>query len=164
MSSRGDTGPRDPVGDDSTGPGWGAAALIGFRFGTCYFGAFGLVVAVGLIPVVLKGAGVDGPWSAIREIFHAARGPIAWIGEHLLGLRVQSAQVGSDSAFQWTALFRIACLALVATAIWTVLDRDRLAAMTAYSRGCGQCCGWCSPRPCSISEWRRSSRRRCLSC
>ncbi|WP_074249532.1 DoxX family protein [Mycobacteroides abscessus] len=125
MSSQGDAGPRDPVGDDSTGPGWGAAALIGFRFGTCYFGAFGLVVAVGLIPVILKGAGVEEPWSVIRGIFHAARGPIAWIGEHLLGLRVQSAQVGSDSAFQWTALFCIACLALVGTAVWTVLDRDR---------------------------------------
>lgn len=163
MSSQGDTGPRDPVGDDSTGPGWGAAALIGFRFGTCYFGAFGLVVAVGLIPVVLKGAGVDGPWSVIREIFHAARGPIAWIGEHLLGLRVQSAQVGSDSAFQWTALFCIACLALVATAIWTVLDRDR----RRYDRL--QPWVWAVLRLVLAAamfyfEWRRSSRRRCLSC
>lgn len=38
---------------------------------------------------------------------------------------MQSAQVGSDSAIQWTALFCIACLALVAPAIWTVLDRGR---------------------------------------
>ncbi|CPZ54942.1 Uncharacterised protein [Mycobacteroides abscessus] len=125
MSSVGGADLEDLVGDDSKRPGWDAATCVAFRYGTCYFGAFGLVVAVGLIPVILKGAGVDGPWSVIREIFHAARGPIAWIGEHLLGLRVQSAQVGSDSAFQWTALFCIACLALVATAIWTVLDRGR---------------------------------------
>ncbi|WP_219602595.1 DoxX family protein [Mycobacteroides sp. LB1] len=116
------------VGDEGEGhvrPGWGTATLVAFRFGTCYFGAFGLAVVVGLVPIILAGIGIDGPWSAIRGLFHAVRAPIAWIGEHLLGLSVQSTQVGSDSAFQWTALICIAALAAIATAIWTVLDRNR---------------------------------------
>ncbi|ANO06089.1 DoxX family protein [Mycobacteroides immunogenum] len=125
MSSAGDAGPGYPVGDKDTRAGWGTATLIAFRLGTCYFGVFGLVVAIGLIPVILKGARIDGPWSVIRGIFHAVRSPIAWIGEHLLGLSVQSTQVGSDSAFQWTALLCIAFLAVIGAAIWTAWDRRR---------------------------------------
>lgn len=118
----------DRAGDEGGGPvppSWATATLIAFRFGTCYFGTFSLAVLVGLIPVILKGVGIDGLWSVVRGLFHALRSPIAWIGEHLLGLRVESTQVGSDSAFQWTALFCIAVLAAVATTVWTVLDRDR---------------------------------------
>ena len=88
-------------------PPWGAATMIAFRFGTCYFGAFGLALAVGLIPVILAGVGIDGPWSAMRGMIHAMRPPIEWIGTHLLGLHVQSTQVGSDSAFQWVAIYCI---------------------------------------------------------
>ena len=117
-----DTGTSDSAGQR---PPWNAATLIAFRFGTCYFGAFGLALLVGLIPVILAGVGVDGPWSVMRGLIHALRPPIEWIGEHLLGLHVQSTQVGSDSAFQWTALFCIAVLSAVATVIWTVLDRKR---------------------------------------
>jgi len=125
MSSVGGADLTDPVGDDSKRPGWDTATRVAFRYGTCYFGTFGLVVVVGLIPVILKGAGIDGPWSAIRGTFHAVRTPLAWIGEHLLGLSIQSTQVGSDSAFQWTALWCIAVLAAAGTVIWTVLDRGR---------------------------------------
>lgn len=121
------TGGAEEHGADHEGqvrPAWGAGAMVAFRFGTCYFGIFGLAVVVGLVPVVLKGLGIDGPWSVLRRIFHGLRGPVAWIGEHL-GLTVQSTQVGSDSAFQWTALFCIAVLAALGTAIWTVLDHRR---------------------------------------
>jgi hypothetical protein len=99
--------------------------LIAFRFGTCYFGAFGVTLVIGLIPVILAGIEVSGPWSALRGLIHAVRPPIEWVGTHLLRLHVDSAQVGSDSAFQWTALYCIAVLAAVATVVWTVLDRRR---------------------------------------
>lgn len=130
------TNARTPGAPEATGvvagppPRWSVAALIGFRFGTCYFGTFGLVIAVGLIPVVLAGVGVDGPWSTLRGLIHLVRPPIEWVGENLLGLRVESAQVGSDSAFQWSALYCIALLSLVITAVWSVYDKrqrhDRL--------------------------------------
>ena len=109
---------------------WSAATLIAFRFGTCYFGSFGLALVIGLIPVILAGMGVDGPWMSLRGLLHAVRPPIAWVGTHVLGLHVDSTQVGSDSAFQWSALYCIAVVATLATVIWTVFDRrqryDRL--------------------------------------
>ncbi len=109
---------------------WSAATLIAFRFGTCYFGAFGLALVIGLIPVILAGVGVDGPWMALRGLLHAVRPPIAWVGTHVLGLHVDSTQVGSDSAFQWSALYCIAVMATLVTVVWTVFDRrqryDRL--------------------------------------
>jgi hypothetical protein len=106
-------------------PPWSLATLIAFRFGTCYFGSFGLALLIGLIPVILAGIGIDGPWSAMRGLIHEMRPPIEWIGRHLLGLHVESTQVGSDSAFQWTALFCIAVLSAWATMIWTLLDLRR---------------------------------------
>jgi hypothetical protein len=106
-------------------PPWTLATLIAFRFGTCYFGSFGLALVIGLIPVILAGIGIDGPWSTMRGLIHEMRPPIEWIGTHLLGVHVESIQVGSDSAFQWTALFCIAVLSAWATMIWTVLDLRR---------------------------------------
>ena len=99
--------------------------MVAFRFGTCYFGAFGLALAVGLVPVVLAGIGIEGPWSLLRRALQAMRTPVEWIGTHLLGMHVQSTQVGSDSAFQWTVIYCIAVLAAVATVVWTLLDRRR---------------------------------------
>jgi len=106
-------------------PPWSVPTLVGFRFGTCYFGAFGFALLVGLIPVLLAGIGIDGPWSALRGLIHALRPPIEWVGTHLLGLHIESTQVGSDSAFQWSALSCIVVLSAVATLIWTMLDRRR---------------------------------------
>lgn len=79
-------------------PRWSVPTLIAFRFGTCYFGSFGLALAIGLVPVLLAGMGIDGPWSALRALIHAVRAPIEWMGTHLLGLHVDSTQVGSDSS------------------------------------------------------------------
>src|SRR4051812_33511694 len=100
-------------------PPWSLATFIAFRFGTCYFGSFGLALVIGLIPVILAGIGIDGPWSGMGGLIHGMRPPIEWIGTHLLGVHVESTQVGSDSAFQWTALFCIAVLSAWATMIWT---------------------------------------------
>jgi hypothetical protein len=106
-------------------PQWSLATLIAFRFGACYFGSFGLALVIGLIPVILAGIGIDGPWSAMRGLIHVMRPPIEWTGTHLLGLHVEGTQVGSDSAFQWTALFCIAVLSAWATLVWTLLDLRR---------------------------------------
>ncbi|MEV3905078.1 DoxX family protein [Mycobacterium sp. NPDC050551] len=107
------------------GPPWSLPTLLAFRFGSCYFGAFGLALGIGLVPVVLAGIGIDGPWSAMRAALMVMGPPIEWTGTHLLGLRVQGTQVGSDSAFQWSAIVLIAALAALATAVWSVLDRRR---------------------------------------
>ena len=61
-------------------PQWSLATLIAFRFDTCYFGSFGLALVIGLIPVILAGIGIDGPWSAMRGLIHVMRPPIVWTG------------------------------------------------------------------------------------
>lgn len=106
-------------------PAWSVATMVGFRFGTCYFGVFGLALAIGLIPVVLAGVGIEGPWSALRRLLQAMHPPVEWIGTHVLGMDVQGTQVGSDSAFQWTVIYCIVVLAGVVTVIWTLLDYRR---------------------------------------
>ncbi|MGW4847567.1 DoxX family protein [Nocardia brasiliensis] len=105
---------------------WRLPTRLGFRFGVAYFGLFGLAGLVGLMPILLAGLGIDAGWGSVLNILHLARPPIEWTATHVLGLRVVSTQVGSDSAFQWTALFLLVVIAAVVTAVWSVLDRRRL--------------------------------------
>ncbi|MFE2955122.1 DoxX family protein [Nocardia tengchongensis] len=113
-----------PEGDAATDR-WHPATRIGFRFGVCYFGLFGLAGVLGLIPILLAGLGVDAGWTWLHTGLTVVRPPIDWTATHVLGLRVTSTQVGSDSGFQWTALFLMLLVAAVATAVWSVLDRRR---------------------------------------
>ncbi|MFI6171354.1 DoxX family protein [Nocardia sp. NPDC051052] len=103
---------------------WHPPALIGFRFGVCYFGSFGLAGVLGLMPIMLAGLGFEA--GSVLHVLTLARPPIEWTATHVLGLHVSSTQVGSDSAFQWTALFLLVVIAAVATAGWSVLDRRRV--------------------------------------
>ncbi|MFD6162348.1 DoxX family protein [Nocardia sp. NPDC060256] len=100
---------------------WHPLTRIGFRFGVCYFGALGLACVLGLTPILLAGIGIGG--GSVLHVLTLARPPIEWTATHVLGLHVTSTQVGSDSAFQWTALFLLMVLSAVATAVWSVLDR-----------------------------------------
>ncbi|WP_069162224.1 DoxX family protein [Nocardia altamirensis] len=102
---------------------WHPLTRIGFRFGVCYFGAIGLAGVLGLIPILLAGLGIEA--GSVLHVVTLARPPIEWTATHVLGLRVTSTQVGSDSAFQWTGLFLLVVLSAVATAAWSVLDRRR---------------------------------------
>ncbi|MGW4242919.1 DoxX family protein [Nocardia sp. NPDC004722] len=114
-------------------PPWSSATRVGFRFGACYFGLFGLVGVIGLLPILLAGIGVDTGWASVHHLLGWARTPIGWTATHILGLRVTSTQVGSDSGFQWTALFLVLVIALVATVVWSVLDRRRVRYTRLYA-------------------------------
>jgi hypothetical protein len=121
---------RQTPRDVQVSPRWSVPTLVAFRVGTCYFGAFGLVLIIGLVPVLLTGVGVDPPVWAMRGLIHGVRPPVEWVGTHVLGLHVETSQVGSDSAFQWSALYCLAVLSLAAALVWSVLDgrqrHDRL--------------------------------------
>ncbi|MFB7716688.1 MULTISPECIES: DoxX family protein [unclassified Nocardia] len=104
---------------------WHPLTRIGFRFGCCYFGLFGLAGVLGLMPVLLAGMGIDAGWASVVSVLRWVRPPIEWTAAHVLGLRVVGTQVGSDSAFQWAALFLMVVVAGVGTAVWSVLDRRR---------------------------------------
>lgn len=103
---------------------WHPLTRIGFRFGVGYFGAIGLAGVLGLIPIMLAGLGIE--TGSVLHLSSLARPPIEWTATHVLGLRVTSAQVGSDSAFQWTGLFLLVMMSGVATGVWSVLDRGRV--------------------------------------
>ncbi|MCV7203748.1 DoxX family protein [Mycolicibacterium peregrinum] len=118
----GGTAVTDTTGTDVR---WSPATRIGFRFGFCYFGLFGLACFVGLTPVLLAGAGIPLPWSSVAGLLEAVRPLIDWTASGVLGLRIESMQVGSDSAFQWTALFLMLVVSTIATVVWSVLDRHR---------------------------------------
>ncbi|MCU1642428.1 MAG: hypothetical protein JWN03_2703 [Nocardia sp.] len=122
-ASRGDPVPQGDGGSDEEP--WHLLTRIGFRFGVCYFGMFGLAGVLGLLPILLAGLGIRSGWTSVLNVLHLARPPIEWTATHVLGLHVVSVQVGSDSAFQWTALFLLMVVAAVATAVWSVLDRRR---------------------------------------
>ncbi|MDF0531233.1 DoxX family protein [Tsukamurella sp. 8F] len=98
--------------------------LLVFRFGTCYFCLLGAALVIGLVPAVLAGVGLEGPWSVLRAGLDATRPAVAAVGR-LIGAHVDDIQVGSDSAFQWTAMFCLAVSAAMATAAWTARDRRR---------------------------------------
>ncbi|WP_067813697.1 DoxX family protein [Nocardia inohanensis] len=119
-----DTTPQ-PGGQEGA-EGWRPATRIGFRFGVCYFGLFGVAGVLGMVPILLAGMGIDAGWASVLDVLTSARTPIEWAATHVLGLRVTSTQVGSDSAYQWTALFLIVVIAVAATGVWSVLDRRRL--------------------------------------
>lgn len=104
---------------------WRPATRVGFRFGFCFFGLFGLACLVGLTPILLAGVGLHLSWSSVSELFATVRAPIEWTAAHVLGLQIGGMQVGSDSAFQWTALFLMAVLSVAATLVWSLLDRRR---------------------------------------
>ncbi|RDI66213.1 DoxX family protein [Nocardia pseudobrasiliensis] len=104
---------------------WNLWTRIGFRFGFCYFGSFGLAAVLGLTPILLAGAGLHLSWLSVSRVLDRVRPPIEWVGGRVLGLRVESTQVGSDSAFQWTVLFSMVVAAAVVTVVWSVLDRRR---------------------------------------
>lgn len=112
---------------DSPPQRWNLATRICFRFGFCYFGLFGLACFIGLIPILLAGVGIRLPWASVSALFGTLRTPIEWTGTHILGLHVGAVQLGSDSAFQWTALFGLAVFAALTTLAWSVLDRRRVA-------------------------------------
>lgn len=105
---------------------WRWPTRVGFRFGVCYFGLFGLAGVLGLVPILLAGCGINAGWTSVLNVLHLARPPIEWTATTVLGLRVVSTQVGSDSAFEWTGLFLLVLVAAVGTVVWSVLDRRRL--------------------------------------
>ncbi|MQY20533.1 DoxX family protein [Nocardia macrotermitis] len=123
VEPEGDTRPSD---DSVRSDAWNLLTRIAFRFAFCYFGLFGAAAILGLLPILLAGTGIHLSWASVLNLLGILTPLIEWIATHVLGIRVVSMQLGSDSAFQWTALLLMATLAATATLIWSILDRHRL--------------------------------------
>jgi len=120
----------EPAMGESQIQEWSVATRVAFRFCFVYFGlyCFFTQIASALIPV----ANVDIPelsslWP-MRQI-------VTWTAAHILRIAqpVTYVETGSgDRTFDWVMLFCLLVIAMVATVVWSVLDRKRENYATLY--------------------------------
>lgn len=111
-------------------PCWNLTTRIAFRFCFVYFGLFCLLTQVlgGLIPL----PSVDLPDPSTLWPF---RQMVFWTATHVFHVSqplVYQASGSGDKTYDWVLQFCIVITALVATAIWSVLDRERENYSTMY--------------------------------
>jgi hypothetical protein len=108
---------------DSQMTQWSLASRVAFRFCLVYFGLFSVATQIigGLFPTTLAdidGAGVLWP---LRQITF-------WTAAHIFGAKLPLVYTGSgsgDKTFDWVLAFCLLVIAVLATSIWSVLDRKR---------------------------------------
>src|SRR5208283_2069089 len=105
-------------------PGWNIAQLIAFRFLFCYFGLYIFNIlsntATSLLPFLRY------PIQAYQDVWEKV---VPWVGAHVLHLDHSAKRVvpsgSGDQTFHWVQLFCYLTIAIVATIVWSVLDRKR---------------------------------------
>ena len=104
-------------------PSWNPLARIGFRFCFVYFSLYCLAAQV--INSVFPIPKVDVPdWDTLMPI----RSVAFWVGAHVFRLKTPLVYSGSgsgDKQFDWVIVFCIFVTSLLATAVWSLLDRKR---------------------------------------
>jgi uncharacterized membrane protein YphA (DoxX/SURF4 family) len=112
-----------PAPTQQTAPPWPIAARIFFRFCAVYFPIYCLSNQV--INSVFPIPKIDVPdWAAIWPV----RVPIIWVAQHIFRVKTELVYSGSgsgDKTFDWVLVFCILVVSLIATAVWSALDRKR---------------------------------------
>jgi uncharacterized membrane protein YphA (DoxX/SURF4 family) len=107
--------PRTVVADNS----WPASTRIAFRFVFSYFLLYMFPGAVGAL-------GADMPHDdAYRQLWHRI---VPWVGENLLHLQGDMREVANgsgDQLYDYILLLCLVVVAVVATAVWSWIDRKR---------------------------------------
>jgi hypothetical protein len=104
-------------------PSWSLTRRVAFRFCFVYLGLFCICNTLGgLFPIlrVDDTVGLGTLWP-IREI-------TLWTAAHIFGAKLPLVYRGSgsdDKTFDWVLTFCLLLFAVLATAIWSVLDRER---------------------------------------
>jgi uncharacterized membrane protein YphA (DoxX/SURF4 family) len=102
---------------------WPIAQRIAFRFCVVYFSLF--VLSNQVINSILIIPKIDIPdWATIWPV----RVPIIWVAQHIFRVRTELVYSGSgsgDKTFDWVLVFCVLVVALIATALWSALDRGR---------------------------------------
>ena len=109
---------------------WSPATRIAFRFCFVYFGLFCLLTQVlgGLIPLASVDLADPSTLWPIRQV-------VFWTAAHVFHVSqplVYQASGSGDKTYDWILQFCILIVAVLATAIWSVLDRRRENYATAY--------------------------------
>lgn len=121
-------GTSQPPGDDDQLTRWHLGTRLTFRFCVVYFGLFCLLytqiifVFTGVLGSVLP------PEAASWQM--RVLGPVTgWVGRRVFGVDAalhQDSRSG-DQAAMWVLMFTVLGVAVVATVLWSVLDRQRAA-------------------------------------
>ncbi len=119
---------------------WSAAKRVIFRFCFAYLGLYCFAL---ILPQILMFPKLDVPDPFTLWPFRPA---IFWVAAHLFGAKLPLVYNGSgsgDKTWDWTETLCILAVALVATAVWSALDRER----TNYA---------------TLDKWLRLGMRFCL--
>ena len=103
---------------DSTSQ-WSTLQKIGFRFALSYFLLYVYPRSIGSL-----GAGVTYS-NPLRGMWHAV---VPWVGTHILRLTGDFTEVANgsgDQLYDYVLLFCVAMTAVIATLVWSMLDRKR---------------------------------------
>jgi uncharacterized membrane protein YphA (DoxX/SURF4 family) len=115
----------EPISTQATAPAWPLIGRIGFRFAIVYFTLFCLSNQI--INTVFAVPTVDVPdWSTLPPF----RQIVFWVAGHVLGMKLPLVYSGSgsgDKNWDWALLFCFFITAVLATLLWSILDRKRLA-------------------------------------
>jgi hypothetical protein len=111
-------------------PHWSAAKRIAFRFCFMYFGlyCFYTQIITALISIPNMEIGDPSAYWPMRQI-------VFWIAAHLFHAKLPLVYSGSgsgDKTFDWVMAFFLVIFSLIATAVWSVLDRRRENYVTLY--------------------------------
>ena len=108
-----------PVSSAESAPQWSLATRIAFRFAFSYFLLYVYPRSVGSLGAFVK---YNNP---LKDLWHAV---VPWVGTHVLHLSGDFTEVANgsgDQLYDYVLIFCIAVTALIATAIWSWLDRKR---------------------------------------
>jgi hypothetical protein len=112
---------------EAAAPAWGLGKRILFRFAFSYLVLYLLGGFLQLLDLIPKG-GVVAEW--YEKLWIAV---IPWAGSHLFGVTAKLQPTGSgDSMADWVQVFCFLVLALVATVVWSLLDRKRASYARLY--------------------------------
>jgi len=99
---------------------WSAPERLAFRFAFCYFGLYLFPSPQGAVPGTgLLAEGWEGCWARV----------VPWAAAHLLGISgpVKEPDSGSgDTTFRWVQAAVVLVASLLATLVWSLLDRRRM--------------------------------------
>ncbi|WP_063712482.1 hypothetical protein [Nocardia concava] len=106
---------------------WGPVTRVLVRFGVVYFGLFAM-----LSQVILEFPGVGVWWRPVGGDW--PQPVVEWVGRTVFGAAAVRRDSGSgDTAYDWVLLFCILVAAVIATGVWSALDRGRV----EYRRAAG---------------------------
>jgi hypothetical protein len=111
--------------DEAAAPAWSPFRRVAFRFAFSYLALYLFSRYLELVEVLSDSSAVaawyEKPWAAL----------VPWIGKHLFHVDAPSRVTGSgDAMFNWLQVLCMLAISLVATLVWTLLDRRR----TQYAR------------------------------